>query len=62
MIDHESVGQRLDRLEVAQSQNFELLNMRLDHIEKKIDMMAEQISWITKVLSRRFAGMPGDEK
>lgn len=62
MIDHESVGQRLDQLEVMQAQNFELLNMRLDHIEKKLDMLTEQISWVTKVLSRRFAGMPDGEK
>ncbi len=56
MLDHESVGQRLDRLEVAQAQNFQLVNTRLERIETKLDMLVEQATWITRVLQRRFAG------
>ncbi len=56
-LDHETINERLDRLEVAQAQNFEPLNMRLEHIETKLNMIYEQVNFITKVLSRRFAGL-----
>ena len=41
---HGRASEELGRLKAAQ--------------EKKLDMMAEQVSWMTKVLSRRFTGMP----
>ncbi len=68
MVDIDEITRRLDQLERASAQDMEIINLRfervemqLEHIEKKIDMLAEQVSWICKVLSRRFAGMP-DEK
>ncbi len=69
MLDHITIQERLNQLERARSQDMELINLRfeqvemkLDHIGEKIDMMSKQVDWICRVLSRRFTGMPGDEK
>jgi hypothetical protein len=40
---------------------FERLEMQGEHIEKKLDMVAEQVSWIAKVLSRRFSAMGSEQ-
>ena len=64
MVDIDEITKRLDALEQARAQDLEMMNLRfelvemqLEHIEKKIDMLTEQVAWITKVLSRRFSAM-----
>jgi hypothetical protein len=42
MVDSDEITKRLDQLERTQAQ-------QLEHIEKKIDLHTEQISWISKV-------------
>ena len=61
MLDHSTINERLDQLEQAIAQNFELMNMRFERLEmlveqtnKKLDMIAQQIEWQSKVLNRRF--------